>query len=195
MSQSVELFSKKMSDNQKIVTNLNGVCTTNVRLALLLFDKLGNDPRYLKRLTTVDVFRGKDPEEIKEELSEAIEYIVSDSRIVMRELDLFIKSIIKDSIPKRSSCPFLRQVWDGEIYGDIHYAGFGALLVDITDANRKLKGSEQEMILYYKSKNLTISPNCSLIYVQILHCNSCPSYYAKLWFYCHMSRHSNFSSY
>lgn len=150
MSEICGLFSKKIDNDKKVVTDLSAISTDNIKTAFSILDKLNRDQKYMTRLSQQTQFKGKTREEIQNEISEAVEKIVSDSRVILSEMDSFLESIIKNETPKRSKNPFLRQVWDGEVYGDLGYAGLFCLRKEILEANNVLRGNESDMVIFFE---------------------------------------------
>lgn len=147
-----ETFCRKLSENQDIAIKIKDVATENMEMAVKMMKMLDTDEQYMKKILAKREFKNKKDEHVKDELSEALEYLTKDSRIVNKELESFLFRISEHKKPRKDECPFLKQVWEGEIYGDKYYDGLKELLKELELVNKVLsKGNESAILEHHKS--------------------------------------------
>ena len=128
-------FTKNLEKNTKILSTIKRVSMENLQKAYGLMQKL-EDP------ITLEVLKQSFPDfehpDIQDTVSEKLEIIIQDSKIILGEMDLFLQALSKNELPKRKECPLFRQAWDGELYGESGYEGLILFSEDLEKVNLNL---------------------------------------------------------
>ena len=90
-------------------------------------------------------------------LQNAVIQLTVDAKTVQRELPIFSMSISRiDKSLKDANCPFMKEVWYGDMYGNDDLEGFLSLKLDL---EKQLETADEDKILelaidYYKSEKI-----------------------------------------
>ena len=78
-------------------------------------------------------------------LQDAVILLTSDAKIIQRELPIFSASIARSSKNlKDAKCPFIKEVWYGDMYGVDDLEGILSLKLDL---EKQLETSDEDKIL------------------------------------------------
>jgi hypothetical protein len=140
---------KKLSSS---IDTIDTLCNQILGSAIVILNELKDDDNEILR-NVLDYFRGATASLHDEALDllreKAFEY-VKDANVLKAELPKFVKEHPdgKGALIDETDCPFLKEVWCGDMYDKIGIAGLKALIDDLREqlANINKSKLEEEVV-------------------------------------------------
>jgi hypothetical protein len=120
-----------LSTLTQTLQNIKQVCININKKSVNIMKNLIDDDNESVSLI-LEKYPNKDKHSLADMVRTSSLNILHDSDIIRGELDDFAKSIAHNiSLETYEGCPFLRQVWFGDAYGEIELDGLEQLLKDL----------------------------------------------------------------